>query len=430
MKNRSGRKRKYVGAHTDVTPGGLLRIRFRASLPGGPDRYYFAETTDLRDTEENRARVEASCDRIGEDLSHGRFDYLRWFPQGKQAARFLWARANEEPQSPQTLREYYELWLPRQRPRVAAATYRDYIKHLQGHVVPRIGHLPIGDLTRDHLEDLRVTLLADAGLAQKTVKNIVAGSLRALVRDALDAGTLERDPYANLRWLRIEFDDPDPFTADERDRILEASRELTYRSGLGTGRYHSGPHGPYFAAIRTLFYTGCRPSEVLALRVRQVDLDGRALIIRGSNVERKRGAPKTRSAERRVAVDPATAAVLAELVDEQAPPDAPFFRAPMGGAMEYYELRKAFRAAQEVAEVRLRGLYSTKDTFSSLYLSAGGRIEWLSEQTGVSERTLRRHYAKYIRRREQDDAEFRRLTRKGPQRARKSRQEAKEAVNR
>lgn len=51
------------------------------------------------------------------------------------------------------------------------------------------------------------------------------------------------------------------------------------------------------------------------------------------------------------------------------------------------------RDAQRVLGVRVRGLYATKDTFCSLYLSRGARLEWLSEQTGVAHGTLRKHYA-------------------------------------
>ena len=57
----------------------------------------------------------------------------------------------------------------------------------------------------------------------------------------------------------------------------------------------------------------------------------------------------------------------------------------------------------------IRGVYSAKDTFCSIYISNGGRWSWLSEQTGVAVQTLRRHYAKYERTAEDDAAELARL---------------------
>jgi hypothetical protein len=57
----------------------------------------------------------------------------------------------------------------------------------------------------------------------------------------------------------------------------------------------------------------------------------------------------------------------------------------------------------------IRGVYSTKDTFCSIYITNGGRWSWLSEQTGVAIQTLKRHYARYERTAEDDATELARL---------------------
>jgi hypothetical protein len=53
-------------------------------------------------------------------------------------------------------------------------------------------------------------------------------------------------------------------------------------------------------------------------------------------------------------------------------------------------------ACQRALGVRVRGLYSTKDTFVTTSLNAGVKIAWLEQQTGVSYGTLRRHYGKWM----------------------------------
>jgi hypothetical protein len=53
-------------------------------------------------------------------------------------------------------------------------------------------------------------------------------------------------------------------------------------------------------------------------------------------------------------------------------------------------------AAQRAKGIRVRGLYSTKDTFVSVALQAGVKIAWLENQTGVNYLTLRRHYGKWM----------------------------------
>jgi hypothetical protein len=44
----------------------------------------------------------------------------------------------------------------------------------------------------------------------------------------------------------------------------------------------------------------------------------------------------------------------------------------------------------------MRDLYATKDTYVSTALTRGVNLAWLSEQTGVADATLRRHYGKFI----------------------------------
>jgi hypothetical protein len=46
----------------------------------------FAEATALRDTHENRKRVEHQAEIIGAEIRAGTFDYLKWFANGNRAA--------------------------------------------------------------------------------------------------------------------------------------------------------------------------------------------------------------------------------------------------------------------------------------------------------------------------------------------------------
>jgi hypothetical protein len=57
---------------------------------------------------------------------------------------------------------------------------------------------------------------------------------------------------------------------------------------------------------------------------------------------------------------------------------------------------KIFCSAQRAIGIRIRDLYATKDTYVSRTLTRAVNLEWLSDQTGVSDATLRRHYRKFI----------------------------------
>jgi hypothetical protein len=55
------------------------------------------------------------------------------------------------------------------------------------------------------------------------VRNIIDSSFRALYRDAR-AGIEElkgRDPFIDIQWPRSQREKPDPFMAEERDKIIE-----------------------------------------------------------------------------------------------------------------------------------------------------------------------------------------------------------------
>lgn len=411
------RKRPYVGCSLGTTSGGKLRFVFRAPRPGWPGVYQYAETTALDDTPDNRRRLEPICQQIGAEIRARTFSYLRWFPLGHQAA--AWTSQDRHPETANTKAEaatvqtYYDRWLPRKAPpTVAASTYRDYKGHFRAYILPTIGDVELKDLTRLHLEDLRLRL-RQRGLCEKTLRNAIGGSLRAMIRDAMDDGLIEKNPFAVFRWQRIEVAGPDPHTAEERDRILAWVRTQEFRGGRGEGRYEKRTHYAFFAAVHTLYFTGMRPSELTALKIRDVELGkngaGR-LFVRSSRVLRREGPTKTARSMRIVAIDEATCAIIATLIPLHADSAAYLFRAPEGGPIDQDKLNRIFCNAERALGIRIRGLYATKDTFCSLYLSRKGRLEWLSEQTGVAEGTLRRHYALYLRTSSDDAAELARLT--------------------
>jgi len=68
---------------------------------------------------------------------------------------------------------------------------------------------------------LRVELLR-RGLSVKTARNIIDSSFRALYRDArAEIEELKgRDPFIDIQWPKAQRAKPDPFTAQERDKIV------------------------------------------------------------------------------------------------------------------------------------------------------------------------------------------------------------------
>ena len=81
--------------------------------------------------------------------------------------------------------------------------------------------------------------------------------LRACCTWALDDGLIDVNPFISMR-IKVpkglsEDEDINPFTKEERDRIIQ-----TFESD----RYYRH----YTNYVRFLFFTGCRPSEAIALK--------------------------------------------------------------------------------------------------------------------------------------------------------------------
>lgn len=413
------RKRRYVGCSIERTRSGLLRFRFRAPGPDGvPKR--FAEATALTDSADNRARLERQAAVIAAEVRAGTFDYLKWFPHGNRANVFAAGTpVRRALQGSIDVGQYYLEWVRRKVPPMVRPTRaRDYRNHFRRYLLGQVGDVALEELSLEHLDRLRVYLRVERCLSEKTVRNVIDGTLRAMVRDARKAGVAAEFPFPDLEWGRAIVPGPDPFSPAERDQLLEYFRCKTWRVGRGNGHYEPSLHPSYYAFLLTLFFTGMRPSEAAALRVRSLDLATGSLYVERSRSLGYEAAPKTAAAARIVRLTRRNGAVLTELVAERAAPDSYVFMNTLAQPIEQRSFYRLFRDAQHELELRPRDLYATKDTYISVALTAGVNLTWLSEQTGVAEATLRKHYGRFIHSSESDAIELAKIDSKGRHRTR------------
>ncbi len=388
------------GCWIEATGSGLLRLRFRWRLPTATGLHKFSETTTLCDTAENRATLSKQAAVIGAEIAADRFDYLRWFPNGSRAIHFRptphssdWAQPDARP----TIGQFYPAWVARRVPPIVRPSRaRDYRNHFRTYILPYLADVALQDLSLVHLEELRARLQIDRHLGLKTVRNVIDGSLRAMVRDARKAGVQAGFPFADFEWPRRVVPGPDPFTDEERDRLLEFILRKHWRLGRNLGSYREGVHFPYYAFLFTLFYTGLRPSEAVALRLRSLDLAAGTLFVERSRSLKSESAPKTSAAARVVRLTARNVEVLKQVIELRAEPDDYVFKNSLGRPIDQRSFYKIFCAAQRALGIRLRDLYATKDTYVSVALTRGVNLTWLSEQTGVMESTLRTHYGRFI----------------------------------
>ena len=240
--------------------------------------------------------------------------------------------------------------------------------------------------------------LLSKGKSVKYVRNILGGTLRAMVQQARADELMTRDVFAGLKWPAWDPPEPDPFTPDERTRILD--RFAIQRYGFSPGPRSTSnrwwAHPDYHAFVAVMFWTGMRPSEVAGLRWGDIDLVNACLYVRRSRHLFQTNAPKTRQARRRVELFPEVVRVLRALQPLHVAPETDVFKNTRGGPIEPNSLLPHWYRCLRALGIRQRGLYACKNTFVTMALSVGVKIPWLEQQTGVRYDTLRRHYGKWI----------------------------------
>lgn len=73
---------------------------------------------------------------------------------------------------------------------------RDYQQSFKKDILPFMGDMDLNSITTDTLENFRIYPVNERGLALKTAKNVVDGSLKAMLRDA--GRRVDRNPFNDL----------------------------------------------------------------------------------------------------------------------------------------------------------------------------------------------------------------------------------------
>lgn len=367
-----------------------LRIRFRYL-----GRRY-SRSTNLRDNAENRIKAEKLARLIAATIAAGRDPLPLLAPK---------IETKSKKHGP-TLREYYETWInDKSPPLVRKAQARDYRRHLEGYVLPRIGELPVATITARDILGLRSSLmergLRGKPLKLKSVKNILVGSLRAMLRDARVVDhLLDRDPFDGVRWPRLPVPGPDPFTAEERARIETwFAKKVTRFRVMAEGQIGGHRMHPSFATfVHVLMWTGMRPSEAIGLTWGDIDLQAGFLRVARSRYAGEYSAPKTGAAARTVQLLSETVRQLQVIQPLHVDPNAPVFTNTEGRPVHLTTFAQwHWYPCLRALGIRSRGIYATKDTYISFALTRGVNISWLVGQTGVSYPTMLRHYGTFLR---------------------------------
>jgi len=214
----------------------------------------------------------------------------------------------------------------------------------------------------------------DRGLAQASVATR-ARSVKAFGKWLMAEEYLGRDPFARVKQPRVE-DTPMPtFTPQEIDRLLAACRGET-RTGLRDS-----------AMLVLMFSTGLRASEVVGLRVEDVDWEKGVIIVRRGKGGKLRVVPLGRLVER------ALTRYLDSRQRRPKPGVCSVFVSYYGEAFTYDALYQAVKARGTQAGVDVNP-HKFRHSCAIQYLRNGGRVETLRAMLGHTSLRMTLHYAR------------------------------------
>ncbi|MBX9719092.1 site-specific integrase [Candidatus Binatia bacterium] len=296
------------------------------------------------------------------------------------------------------VKEWYDVWLQMRKPNCRPSNYNDYQYH-STYFLPHLGHIQVAKLTVHDLVRCRAALLSGGKtgkqLSTKTVKNIMLGSLKRMLRDARTHEVMTHNPFDHdlfREWP--ETNNPvdqgpqaDPFTVDEKAKVLATVRRRYWGDVKLKGLY---------AYVLTLMNVPFRPSEASGLNWSDLDLaNARAQVLRSYSS----GAlvpPKTKSSRRPVMLPPEVVEVLRQIQPLNVSPDDPVFVNRDGQRIDRKHFSPTWNGCLRAAGVRQRGIYAAKDTAITLARLAGCSWAFLEAQSGVAERTLTKHYFAFL----------------------------------
>lgn len=268
------------------------------------------------------------------------------------------------------------------------ATRDDYRRDLERYILPVIGRRPIAKLAAPDLARLAAGLAARDGddyLADRTIRRIFA-PVSAMLATAVEEGVIRHNPARDVRLpsgrdaLR-RFDED----ADDGDDPAPGNARALTREQLASFLLVVDPRWRLFFEL--LAATGLRVSEAVALRWRDLQLDGErpAVRVRRARVRGVYGPPKSRHGVRDVPLAFEVVRALRErrTASEWHEDDDLVFPSMAGTPMAPENLhRRTLKPAAQEAGAGWAAFHSFRHACASMLIADGRNIVQVSRWLG------------------------------------------------
>lgn len=285
--------------------------------------------------------------------------------------------------SDEKLAPFMEEWLESKKSTIAPATYKNYKGNIENHIEPDLGHVALNELNSRLIHRFINDLSNDKGLAPSTVRGIHTTLLQGL--------------QTAIRWELIQTN---PADAGKLNLPKQSSRDPNVLSKEQVETFLTVNRGERFFVLWSVFFTGLRPQEALALKWEDLDEDGFLQVGRVVRQMSREGRDyrvvpdaKTESSKRRIKLPGSLLRLLEKHKAEQAEKmlkagdryerDGFIFANPTGGFIDPSTVRREFKAALKRAEVPddVR-LYDVRHTHISQLIIDGVDLKKASKRVG------------------------------------------------
>lgn len=292
--------------------------------------------------------------------------------------------------SRRTLAAYLEEWLKAVKPpAVRGGTWISYEGAIRRHIVPRLGRIPLQQLTRAAVKAAYQEVAENGSptggpLTAKTVHNVHL-TLRKALRDAVEDRLLSYNPADSAHRLHNDRPEMKTWTAEQLSAFLAGVADRDD-----------------FALYRLAAMTGMRRGELLGLRRTDVDLQTRTVQVQQQRVRGvggyTYGPPKTSRGRRSISIDPITVAAVRAHLQAQSvirPAFGPgyqdaglvFCRAD-GTPLDPDSVSGTFERIVRRLRLPVIRLHDLRHTHATLALAAGVHPKVVQERLGHSSVTM------------------------------------------
>lgn len=261
---------------------------------------------------------------------------------------------------------------------------KDYMSALNKHWMPELALIPIHQITSEAIRDI----IADAEFkTDKTLNNCLT-PLRGVFDKAIELRLISpaENPMAMVKNKKVQTGLPDPFSRDEMNALLDwLDNNLE-----GKDRF-------YYWYFEVAFWTGCRPSELIALRWSDIDWFNGSLIINKSRVRGvEKQVTKTHNVREVYLNDRSKCAF--EALDAMKLDNDYVMICPETNQPFYNEKPSRLRLidAMKGTRVRHRPAYNARHTYATMLLMADVNPVFVANQLGHSLQMLIKRYGRWI----------------------------------